>query len=416
MLSSMPWRDQTPQSWVTETFGGVSRVPVDQSPLVWAFTPFYTGNPFQAVLYSRFFDSGMVAAPAFRAADLAHATRGWPHDLPLVVHLHWLNQVLSAATSEAEAQQALDGYVDLLDLLLARGARLVWTVHNVLPHDIRFEAQEVALRQAVIDRAALIHIMSPRTPELLAPWLTLPQDRIYQCDHPGYQGVYPDYVTQADARRRLRVPDGSVALLLTGALKPYKGMTELLTSVQEVNRDRPGAVTLIVAGRPDTAPETEQFMAAAVHEPAVRLLPGKIADTDMQVLLRAADVVALPYRRSLNSGVLALGLGFGRPALLPDTSGSVPLVSGGAGVVYDPDDAHGLTAAVRACTELDLDAAGAAAAAAGERIHPAVVASRFAADLRAWAATGAIPGSGLPDHPEVVGGHAGLSPVQEVTA
>jgi beta-1,4-mannosyltransferase len=392
MLTAMPGRDQTAQGWVAETFAALSRVPVDRSPLVWAFTPFYTGNPFQAVLYSGFFGTGTIAAPAFRAADLAAATRGWPRDLPLVVHVHWLNQVLAACTDEASARQAAGDHTELLDLLVARGARLVWTVHNVLPHDIRFEAQEVALRQAVIDRAGLIHVMSPRTPELLAPWLTLPADRLYHCDHPGYQGVYPDWISRDDARQRLRVPDGSVALLLTGALKPYKGMTELLSAVQQVNEGQPGAITLIVAGRPDEATETQEFIAAAVHEPAVRLLPDKVPDVDFQVLMRAADIVALPYRRSLNSGVLALGLSFGRPALLPSTSGSVPLVADGASVIYDPDDPGALTGAVRACLELDLPAARAAAAAAGQRIHRQTVATRFAADLRQWADTGQIPG------------------------
>jgi glycosyltransferase involved in cell wall biosynthesis len=205
-----------------------------------------------------------------------------------------------------------------------------------------------------------------------------------------------------------------VSLLLTGALKPYKGMTELLGAVQEVNRSRPGAVTLIVAGRPDTAPETEEFISRAVHEPAVRLLPGKIPDTDIQVLMRAADVVALPYRRSLNSGVLALGLGFGKPALLPSASGSVPLVSGGAGVIYDEDDPQGLVAAVQACVDLDLDAAGAAAAAAGQRIDRERVAVRFAADMREWASTGTVPRGGLPgtprDSPDVRAGAAAAIP------
>ncbi len=402
MLMSLPGRDQAGVGWVAETLAAVSRVPVNRSPVVWAFTPFYTGNPYQAVLYSRFFDHGMVAAPAFRAGTLGSGTWGWPHDLPLVVHLHWLNQVLSSAEDAQQARAAVDEHTELLDRLLARGARLAWTIHNVLPHDIRFEEQEVALRRRVAERAELIHVMSQQTAQMLSPWLTLPADRLYHCDHPGYQGVYPDWISRDDARRRLRIPDGSVALLLTGALKPYKGMSELLSAVQDVNRDRPGAITLIVAGKPDSASETAEFVRRAIHEPAVRLLPGKIADADIQVLVRAADVVALPYRRSLNSGVLALGLSFGRPALLPSASGSMPLVTGTqAAVVYDEDDPGGLRDAVAACLELDLPRAFAAAAEIGQRIGREAVAERFAQDMRVWADTGRIPGQQLPERERV---------------
>jgi beta-1,4-mannosyltransferase len=391
VLISLPGRDQSNEGWLAETFASVARMPIDgPEPIVWPFTPFYTGNPFQSLLYGGFVVEGMVAAGTFRAEDLRSATQHWPADLPLVVHLHWLNQVLAKATTNDEANRAVDRHTGLLDLLKARGARLVWTVHNTLPHDLRFEAQEVRMRHDVIDRADLVHIMSPRTPELVADWFTLPPERLYQCDHPGYHGVYPDWVSRSDARRRLRIPDQAVALLLTGALKPYKGLNELLDAVDQVSAERPGSLVLLVAGKPDDAAETQAFITRAAQHPAVRLLPGKIPDADIQVLMRAADLVALPYRRSLNSGVLALALTFGRPVLLPANSGSVPLVDGGAGLIYPDDSPSALADAVRAGLSLDLEAAGRAAVVAGARIDRATVTGRFARDLRQWADTGSI--------------------------
>jgi beta-1,4-mannosyltransferase len=387
VLTSLPGRDQSIEGWVSQTFAAVARVPVDgPDPVVWPFTPFYTGNPFQSVLYSGFIDQALIAAPTFRVEDLRIATRNWPADLPLVVHLHWLNQVLAKAKTDTDARDAVSRHTDLLDRLKARGARLVWTVHNMLPHDTAFEAQEVRLRQEVIERVDLVHIMSSRTPEMVSPWYTLPADRIYQCEHPGYHGVYPDWISRRDARRRLRIPDGAVALLLTGAIKPYKGMAEILDAVDQTSRQRPGSVVLIVAGKPDDAAETRDFLARASAHPAVRLLPGQIADADIQILMRACDVVAVPYRRSLNSGVLALALTYGRPVLLPANAGSVPLVDDGAGVIYQPDEPD----------------AAAAAAQAGLRIHRASVAQRFAADLRNWADTGLIAPAARPE-PAVAG-------------
>ncbi|MBT0770351.1 glycosyltransferase [Kineosporia sp. J2-2] len=394
MLISMPGRDQSTEAWSAETFSALARTPVDgPDPVVWPFTPYYTGNPFQSVLYSRFTARNLVAVPTFRATDLITTTRGWPGDVPLVVHLHWLNQVLARAGDDRAANQAVDRHTELLDTLRERGARLVWTVHNVLPHDTRFEAQEVRLREQVVERADLVHVMSPRTPEAVGDWFELPPEKVYRCDHPGYQGVYPDWVSRAEARRRLRIDDGAVALLLTGAVKPYKGIADLLEAVDRVSRARPGRIVLIVAGKPDDAPETRDFVAAAAAHPAVRLLPAQVPDADIQVLMRAADLVALPYRRSLNSGVLALALTFGRPVLLPSNSGSLPVVEGGAALVYRPDGVGALTEAVFGCLEADFAALDRAAAAAGRRIDRTVVSERFAADMRAWADTGVVPGS-----------------------
>jgi len=396
VLTTLPGRDQSPEGWIAETFAALARMPVDgPEPVVWPFTPYYSGNPFQTVLYSEFHDRGMIAVPTFRTTDLTATTRNWPADVPLVVHLHWLNQVLAKARTDAEADAAVGAHGELLDRLKARGARLAWTVHNLLPHDTRFEAQEVRLRQDVVDRVDLVHVMSPRTAELVSPWYALPADRIYHCDHPGYQGVYPDWVTRADARRRLRVPDDAVVLLLTGAIKPYKGLLELLAAVEQVSGERPGSVVLVVAGKPDDAPETVEFIARAAHHPAVRLIPGQVPDVDIQVLMRACDVVALPYRRSLNSGVLALALTWGRPVLLPDNAGSMPVLGDGhpAGLVYPGDDPDALVDAVRACLTWDRTAASAAAAEAGARIDRRTLAGRFASDLRSWADTGVVPAS-----------------------
>jgi beta-1,4-mannosyltransferase len=402
VLSTLPGRDQTIEGWVSETFAALSRVPVDgPDPVVWPFTPFYTGNPFQSVLYGGFIEQGLIAAPTFRAEDLRTTTRNWPTDVPLVVHLHWLNQVLAKAQNSHQADDAVGRHTELLDLLKARGARLVWTVHNALPHDTHLETQEVRLRREVIDRVDLIHVMSPLTPQLVSPWYTLPPELTYQCDHPGYHGVYPDWITRTDARRRLRIPDDAVALLLTGALKPYKGLSEILDAVDVANRHRSGSVVLLVAGKPDDAAETREFIARAAAHPAVRLLPGQIPEADIQVLMRACDVVAMPYRRSLNSGVLALALTYGRPVLLPSNSGSVPLVDDGAALIYDPDSPGGLADAVQRCLALDLEVAGRAAALAGKRIDRATVIHRFAADLRRWADTGSIAGSAPPLPPSL---------------
>ncbi|GLY28467.1 glycosyltransferase [Kineosporia sp. NBRC 101731] len=415
MLISMPGRDQSAEGWIGETFAALARVPVEgPEPVVWPFTPYYTGNPFQSVLYSRFAGRGLVAAPTFRATDLLATTRNWPGDVPLVVHLHWLNQVLAKCTDDRGADEAVGRHADLLDTLKDRGARLVWTVHNVLPHDTQFEAQEVRLREQVVERADLVHVMSSRTVAAVGDWFLLPPEKVYQCDHPGYQGVYPDWIGRTDARRRLRIPDGAVALLLTGAVKPYKGIVDLLEAVDRVSRVRPGEIVLIVAGKPDDAPQTREFLIAAAAHPAVRLMPVQVPDVDIQVLMRAADLVALPYRRSLNSGVLALALSFGRPVLMPSNSGSLPVVDGGAALVYPPDGVEALTEAVFSCLEADLGALDRAAAAAGRRIDRAVVAERFAADMRSWADTGVVPQApvamSLPAQDGVVAGAAAGSP------
>ena len=60
-----------------------------------------------------------------------------------------------------------------------------------------------------------------------------------------------------------------------------------------------------------------EFLSLA-GDPRIRLTLGHVPDDQVQVYLRAADLVALPFRDITNSGSALLALGFDRPVLVPD--------------------------------------------------------------------------------------------------
>jgi hypothetical protein len=73
--------------------------------------------------------------------------------------------------------------------------------------------------------------------------------------------------------------------------------------------------TLVVAGDvgdPEVGPAVERARAAGAD---VRLLPGRVDEAGMARILAAADVVAYPFTRILNSSAVVLALSYGRPVL-----------------------------------------------------------------------------------------------------
>jgi beta-1,4-mannosyltransferase len=354
-------------------------------PGILAYFPCFHRNPYQDLLYSRLGSVGMHAAPMYdaeRAARFADAVSD--PDLELVVHVHWLNVVTMKAQDEAAARQAAKEFLERLHGMKARGARLLWTVHNILPHDTPYAEVDTELRQAVADAADRIHVMSPRTRELAAPWFELPEQKVFVVPHPSYQGVYPSWMSREQARLLLGIPPGTVVFLIIGAMKPYKGITELLDAFDELSRRQPGRFLLLVAGRPNSDAETDRFQARALTHAAVLAALERIPDDEMQVYLRAADIAVFPYRRSLNSGALALTLTFGLPAVLPAHSGEAAGVDPAYAEIYDAAEPDGLLRALVNAQRLLSSEARAAAAAASERVVPAKVAQLFAATVREW--------------------------------
>ena len=69
---------------------------------------------------------------------------------------------------------------------------------------------------------------------------------------------------------------------------------------------------------------------------------GAVPDDRMQVYLRAADAVVLPYRDVLTSGSAILAMTFGQPVIAP-AIGCLPESLGSEGtILYDADAPDGL--------------------------------------------------------------------------
>lgn len=347
------------------------------------YHPVMRGNPYQALLYSRLDDVGLRQVPAYDMASTLEIVEAVAGSIPVVVHAHWLHVITSSAATEDEARTLARTYLDQLRRARELGGRVLWTVHNIVPHSSRWPHVDVELRRGVAELAERIHVMSPRTKELVAPWFELPEDKLITVPHPSYLGVYPAWISRAQARRELGIAADQFVFLLIGRVQPYKGITELLDAFDALCLDEPGRFTLLVAGPPNLDPETDEFVERLRTHPSALGMLDSIPDSDLQVYLRAADVAVLPYRRSLNSGVVALALTFGLPILLPDDIGEATHDSTYA-MHYAKANPDGLKQALAAAPKFATPEASAAASAMAEQLSPDRVGAEFAARVREW--------------------------------
>lgn len=354
----------------------------DREPLLLAYHPIARMNPYHALLYQRSWQSGMAAVRIIRDETFPELTEVTRLGFSTVLHLHWLNLVLAESRSAREAARDRAAFLARLDRYRDAGGRLAWTVHNILPHATRFEDEEARLSADVAERCDVIHTMAAATPEIVAPWFRIPPEKILQIPHPSYIGAYEDRISREQARHELGLaPDETVHVVL-GAIRPYKGLTELLDAWDAIADDGTARRLVIAGGPTEEAGVAELLERAAIH-PTVLLHAGQVAPADVQIYLRAADVAVLPYVRSLNSGALLLGLTFGLPAVVPTGSGLAEVVDERFSRSFAIDHPGSLAAALRDVEALDPVAGRAAAREVAERHAPAVISERFAEGLRA---------------------------------
>jgi glycosyltransferase involved in cell wall biosynthesis len=196
-----------------------------------------------------------------------------------------------------------------------RGAKIVLTVHDLLPHDTG-EAHWQAFQNLYEMVDGIICHSSPIKARLAGEF-QVPAAKISVIPHGPFFYDLPA-TGEAEALRSFQLEPGRPLVLWQGIIFPYKGIDLLLRAWQQVEA-KGSATTLLIAGT--GAPEFLEQIRAQVGElglKQVKLHFRFISAEELVALYRAADVVVYPYRAITTSGALATGLALGKAIVATD--------------------------------------------------------------------------------------------------
>jgi glycosyltransferase involved in cell wall biosynthesis len=221
---------------------------------------------------------------------------------------------------------------------VASGRPAVLTAHNAFP---RRERAYGAWRSALetVDRV-VVH--SQQTWDRLADFGI---DR-------GKLELIPHAVFDSPVEHGATEPEGTT-MLFFGLIRRYKGLDLLVSALPKILGSVPDA-RLVVAGDPLEPIAPVQALASSLGvDRAVEWRLGFVPDSELAPLLASAAFVVLPYREIESSGVLALALGHGRPAVVSDLGAVGDTVREfGAGRAIAAENVDALA---EACVELLTD-------------------------------------------------------------
>lgn len=277
------------------------------------FPDYREDNHYQTMLFSQ--------ARRFGVSVAALENPIWmpPDDMPgakRVWNVHWTVPLFAGIDDEEQARLRVVNLVDRLNAFRRHGGVVVWTVHNREPHENRFPAAESQLQTALARIADHVHVMCARTAVELPALAQVEPSRLLVLPHCSYVGWYPDAVSQAEARRRLGISQDKPVVGLIGGIRPYKGIDRLVSALDSPTVAAMGTEA-IVAGKPAAHPATPELRKLIKDHPRVHAYLAFIAHEQLQLYFKAADVIVLPYRKTLNSGALLAALSFGRPVIAP---------------------------------------------------------------------------------------------------
>lgn len=267
-----------------------------------------------------------LARGAEHPVDLLALVPGLVRARPDVVHLQWLplgavDRVFWRAVGSA------------------LGVPVVYTAHDALPNLEGEGRRRRAQANAHAFRSVIVHSRHGR--DALVQTLGVPGDRVTVIPH-GALSAYREVEPVEPP-----LPAAAPVVACVGLIRPYKGVDVLLDAWPRVRAAIPDAI-LAVAGRVLGDPVADRLVAlAADPSSGVHADLRFLSDGEFAGYLRRADVVALPYRRIDQSGVLFAAIGLGRP-IVATRVGGFPEVVGehDLGAVVEPGEPQALADAL----------------------------------------------------------------------
>lgn len=309
---------------------------------------FSNANPYQSELIDALEAHDVRVHPIEVAGAFPLLSGVRRHGVPDIVHLHWIDRFIIAQRWGRPVFAALLSVRLFLELavLKALGVRLVWTVHNLGNHERHAERTELASRHIVarlVDRI-IVHCESAvgtvrdryRLPKHVA-------DRIRVVPHGHFADAYRDEITQPEARRKLELSQDDPVLLYFGLIRPYKNVPELVETFRTIDGD----ARLLIVGNPWNEAIEHRVRRACEGDDRVDAILEYVPDEDVQVYMRAADAVVLPFDSVLTSGSAVLGMTFGRAIVAPRLGCLPDLVGSSGGILYDTSRPDGLRSGLR---------------------------------------------------------------------
>ena len=236
-----------------------------------------------------------------------------------IIHMHFPTLVIrwaSLGNALSDIVRTL-GYTQLARL---RGARVVWTVHDLGHHErVNLWLQRIydaAFASCVDGVISLTEAAVPMIRQQFPQVRDLPIDVV---PHGHYRDEYPIAgLTRDEARAKLGIEADGPVILAFGQLRPYKAVERLIGTFR--TESQPSSRLLVVGKAPDAA-YGKRVEAAAAGDDRVIVSIEKADDEKAALLVTACDLVwaAYPPGTSLNSGVAFLALSLNRPVAVRDT-------------------------------------------------------------------------------------------------
>lgn len=224
-----------------------------------------------------------------------------------IYHFNWIESV---SGKKVRIQYMKRRFLIIVLRLLNK--KIIWTVHNNLPHEIQNKKETIKFMKFMAKKADKIHILCEKTMD--NKYLQDYKQKVVCIPHGDYIGNYPK--TDINIYNRYNIPKNKKIMLFIGQVRKYKNIEILIKAFKDSDLANNEFILLICGKCNDEKykKELEELLNENIFFDF-----NFIKDEEMEAYLRASQIIVAPYNKesSLNSGTLWMAMSYHKTMMLP---------------------------------------------------------------------------------------------------
>lgn len=230
------------------------------------------------------------------------------------------------------------------------GKTVVYTAHNVLPHNSD-NVYNKTIFYFIYHIADVLIVHTDFIKQRIVNEFKIKSEKIEVVKHGVFSVKQNSMLDRKKARDILGLRDIDKTIIFFGNITYYKGLGILISAFSECLNEIVG-LKLIIAGKVAISYkcELDRLLSDKNIKDSVITMFKYVSENEIEVLFKAGDVVVLPYLEASQSGVLFLSYAYGKPVIASDI-GSFPddIITGTTGYLFKKNDSLDLAHKIKQC-------------------------------------------------------------------
>tara|TARA_R110002124_G_scaffold261859_2_gene427832 strand:+ start:3746 stop:4762 length:1017 start_codon:yes stop_codon:yes gene_type:complete len=231
----------------------------------------------------------------------------------VLLHYHWL---------EFQDLKSMMGMPwKLLCILLFKlfGGTLVWTVHNLEPHDQKWLPAHLKMHRWMGKKSDAVHIHCSSSADLVSKKFAVNKVKLYTYPHPLFPAKEiqkSESIEFINRKFKSDIKYETPVLLFFGNISEYKRIENILDIIE----DEKFNVQVLIAGPIKKGQKTllNRLKVRSKEQDYITLIPDFISDQETPYLFGASDLCFFNYKKILTSGAVAMALSYKKSIIAPD--------------------------------------------------------------------------------------------------